>query len=118
MLEDGAFELFADLGWTAPRMLEHGGALRMRRIDLEYLDDAVAGDQLVERSWLVPDDGSAAGGGSAGARPPTGLGGGDVPVGTSLLQTIARSDGGRIMRAASDWVWRRRPAVLGGVPEA
>lgn len=106
MLEDGAFELFATLGWSAPHMLEHGGALRMRRLDLEYLDDAVAGDALVVRSWLVRGDANA------------GLGAGEIPDGVRLLQSIARMGGGRIMRAASEWVWRRRPTVLGGVPEA
>lgn len=104
MLEDGAFELFATRGWSVPRMLEHGGALRMRWIDLEYLDDAVAGDALLVRSWLRDpawdaDDGAGA------------------PRGARLLQSIARADGGRVMRAASDWIWRRRPGVLGGVPE-
>jgi acyl-CoA thioester hydrolase len=117
MLEDGAFELFASFGWSAARMLEHGGALRMRRLDLEYLDDAVAGDELVVRSWLLADDETTTGADGDGA-PRAALGRGDVPGGARLLQTIVRADGGRIMRAASDWVWRRRPAVLGGVPEA
>jgi hypothetical protein len=110
MLEDGAFELFAAHGWTVARMLEHAGALRMRRLDLEYLDDAVAGDRLVVRSWLV------AGAGQDEILAPLAP---DVPPGdASLLQTITREDGGRILRAASDWVWRRRPTVLGGVPPA
>lgn len=108
LLEDGAFELFAAHGWTIARMLEAGGALRLGRIDLEYLDDAVAGDELLVRSWL--GDGSDAGATALASDAPPGR--------ASLVQTIVRADGGRIMRAASDWVWRRRPAVLGGVPEA
>jgi len=108
MLEDGAFALFATHGLTVARMLDLGGALRMRGIDLEYLDDAIADDRLVVRSWLVADDGTAAATLAA-----------DVAPGAArLLQTITREDGRRIMRAASRWVWRRRPAVLGGVPEA
>jgi len=109
MLEDGAFELFAAHGWTVAAMLTRGGALRMRRVDLEYLDDAVAGDRLVVRSWLRADDEAGAAATLASDVPPRDA---------SLLQTITREDGGRILRAASDWVWRRRPAVLGGVPPA
>ncbi len=41
-----------------------------------------------------------------------------TPAAVRLLQTIARADGGRIVRSTSDWAWRRRPAVLGGVPAA
>jgi acyl-CoA thioesterase FadM len=110
MLEDGAFELFAARGWPLARMLEHGGALRIRRIDLEYLDDALAGDRLVVHSWLVAREVPDA---PAPRLDP------DAPPGDArLLQTIAREDGSRILRAASEWVWRRRPAVLGGVPDA
>ena len=119
MLEDGAFELFAAHGWPVARMLECGGALRMTRIDLEYLDAAVAGDDLLVRSWIVPGgDGACDDGATA---PPTALAIDDAtgaPRGLRLLQTIGRADGSRILRSASDWVWRRRPAVLGGVPEA
>ena len=116
MLEDGAFELFAAAGWPVARMLEQGGALRMARVDLEYLDDAVAGDALLVRSWIVPAEGEApapVGGSRALACDAAG-----APRGLRLLQTIVRADGSRILRSASDWVWRRRPAVLGGVPEA
>lgn len=124
MLEDGAFELFAAAGWTVARMLEHGGALRMTHVDLEYLDDAVAGDALLVRSWIVPGagegpsdpgrpDGTAHGGAVALACDERG-----TPRALRLLQTVARADGGRILRAASDWTWRRRPAVLGAAPEA
>jgi acyl-CoA thioester hydrolase len=105
-LEDGAFELFAARGLGVERMLALGGALRIHRIDLEYLDDAVAGDALVVRSWLLPD--------AAGARAE--IGSAERPRGARLAQTIARENGERILRAASEWVWRVRPAVLGGVP--
>ena len=111
MLEDGAFELFATHGLSVARMLELGGALRMARVDLEYLDDAIAGDHLVVRSWLLADDTGD------GATPPA-LTSDAPPRGARLLQTITREDGGRILRAASTWVWRRRPAMLGGVPSA
>jgi acyl-CoA thioester hydrolase len=119
LLEDGAFELFAAHGWPLTRMLDGGGALRMARIDLEYLDDAVAGDDLLVRSWIAPADDAAD---AQRAAPPAEVlaeaASPGVPRGVRLLQTIARRDGGRIMRSTSDWVWRRRPAVLGGVPEA
>ena len=107
MLEDGAFELFATLGWSAPRMLEHGGALRMRR----------ARPRVPRRRGRRRRAGRAQLAACARTRTP-GCGAGEVPDGVRLLQNIARTGGGRIMRAASDWVWRRRPAVLGGVPEA
>lgn len=118
LLEDGAFELFAAAGWSVARMLEHGGALRIARIDLEYLDDAVAGDALLVRSWLVPATEDAADAAPPPAPVALACDVAGTPCGTRLLQTITRTDGSRILRAASDWVWRRRPSVLGGVPEA
>jgi acyl-CoA thioester hydrolase len=117
MLEDGAFALFAAHGLGVDEMLALGGALRVRRMDLEYLDDAVAGDALVVRSWLVDDAWPNADATAPAAAPAAIARDADgVPRAARLMQTIARRDGGRIMRAASDWVWRRRPAVLGGVP--
>ncbi|MFN8604134.1 MAG: thioesterase [Candidatus Binatia bacterium] len=121
MLEDGAFELFAAHGWPVARMLDCGGALRMTRIDLEYLDDAVAGDELLVRGWIVSGDDDGVRVDDGGTTTPTTLAIDDAtgaPRGLRLLQTIARSDGSRILRSTSDWLWRRRPAVLGGVPEA
>lgn len=124
MLEDGAFALFAAAGWPVARMLEHGGALRMARVDLEYLDDAVAGDDLRIHSWIVTVDADTAAPDSVStsrpsdAAPALACGDRGTPQDVRLLQTIARADGGRILRAASDWVWRRRPSILGGVPEA
>lgn len=109
MLEDGAFELFAARGWPVARMLEQGGALRMRRIDLEYLDDAVAGDALLVRSWLDGEPG-------APPAPVLACDASGVPQGVALVQAIARADGSRILRARSEWIWRLRPDVLGGVP--
>jgi len=110
-LEDGAFELFAAHGLGVDRMLALGGALRVRRIDLEYLDDAVAGDRLVVRSWVVPEAyGTVGAFGADGAEP--------LPRAAHLVQTIARAEGNAILRAESEWVWRERPAVLGGVPSA
>jgi len=105
-LEDGAFELFAARGLPLDRMLALGGALRPRSLDLEYLVDALAGDELDVASWVA--DGALDG--SADAPPAT-----TQPV--RLLQTITRRDGTRLVRAGSEWIWRRRPAILGGVPE-
>jgi len=106
-LEDGAFALFAARGWPLERMLGVGGALRIRRLDAEYLDDATVGDRLAVRSWLT--EGHELACESLPIRP------------TSLVQGIARNDAsgtrGTIMRAASEWSWRRRPPVVGGVPQ-
>ena len=120
MLEDGAFELFARAGWPVARMLAEGGALRMTRVDLEYLDDAVAGDELLVRSWIAPADGTPpeADHRTPDAGPVLVCDADGTPAAVRLLQTIARADGGRIVRSTSDWAWRRRPAVLGGVPAA
>jgi len=99
-LEDAAFTMFAQHGWPLRRMLDAGGALRIAHLDVEYLNDAGAGDQLTVRSWLarlLADDAAA-------------------PTSAALLQTIVRLDGTELLRARSDWVWRRRPAVVGGVP--
>ncbi|MEW6267776.1 MAG: acyl-CoA thioesterase [Thermodesulfobacteriota bacterium] len=109
LLEDGAFELFAAQGITVERMLALGGALRMRALDLEYLDDAVAGDRLVVRSWPLTD-------GEAARVEPRQPREGARPRDTSLLQTIDRDGDGLILRARSEWTWRERPTVLGGVP--
>jgi len=102
-LEDGAFHLFATRAWPLGRMLAAGGALRMQRLDIEYLSDALLGDVLTVRSWLYDEWALAAAG---------------VPAPARLLQTIARADGKDIVRAASDWAWRHKPAVVGGVPAA
>jgi acyl-CoA thioester hydrolase len=108
MLEDGAFALFAAHGLGVPDMLARGGALGVRRIDLEYLDDALVDDRLVVQSWLVA--------GEAGGVPS--LAGAAPPGAVRVVQAIARAGGGRILRALSDWRWRERPAVLGGIPGA
>jgi len=100
-LEDAAFALYADRGWPLSRMLGAGGALRMRSLDIEYLTDARDGDVLSVRSWL--EDTSAA----LTANP---------PPPHALVQSISRPDGAEVLRARSEWVWRRRPAVLGDVP--
>jgi hypothetical protein len=109
LLEDGAFELFAALGSPVERMLELGGALRVRAIDVEYLSDAVAGDRLTVSSWALGGDAPGEHLRLAGAEPPRGA---------RLLQAIARERDGCILLARSEWVWRERPAVLGGVPSA
>jgi acyl-CoA thioesterase FadM len=102
-LEDAAFALFAALGWPLPRMLAAGGALRVSRLDCEYRSDALGGEDLTVRSWL-------------GAHGPAGDDG--IPQHAALQQTIGRADGSEVVRAASEWLWRRRPAVVGGAPEA
>jgi acyl-CoA thioesterase FadM len=99
-LEDGAFELFARLGFGLERMLATRGALRIRSIDLEYLADASFGTKLRVRSWLAPaSDWSA------------------QPRDARLEQVIEGEDGSTLLRARSDWVWRTAPSVLGGPPE-
>jgi acyl-CoA thioester hydrolase len=96
-LEDGAFALFAAHGWSLQRMLAANGALRVRWLDIEYLSDAEAGEMLTARSWL-PDDATL-------------LEGGDVRPGNAHLHQT-------LIRAHSHWIWRHRPAVVGGVPPA
>ncbi len=112
LLEDGAFELFAAHGATVEQMLAHGGALRLRALDVEYLDDTNAGDRLVVRSWLLPAEGEADAPGALW--PPSA---GERPRDVCLLQVVERTGDGPILRARSDWTWRQRPTVLGGVPE-
>ena len=102
-LEDGAFALFAGQNWPLSRMLAAGGALRIRWLDVEYLSDALAGDHLVVHSWLV--DSTAL---TTNRDAP--------PCGARMLQAITRADGAAVMRAQSDWVWRGKPSVVGGVP--
>ena len=103
-LEDGAFAFFAAHDWPLARMLAAGGALRVRRLDVEYLNDALAGNHLVVQSWLrdattltVSHDNTLAD--------------------ACILQTLTRADGTLVLRAQSDWVWRQKPPVIGGVPE-
>jgi acyl-CoA thioester hydrolase len=102
-LEDGAFALFAARGWPLPRMLSAGGALRTEWLDIEHRSDAQAGEELIVRSWL-PD----------GSR----LGTEGHPRAVKLLQLISRADASEVVCAASDWVWRQTPAVIGGPPRA
>jgi acyl-CoA thioester hydrolase len=102
-LEDGAYALFAAYGWPLTRMLAVDGALRVSRLDCEYLSDALLGDQLTVRSWVL-----STGGFDAGTDRP--------PITATLVQTIVRHDGTAVLRAHSEWVWRRRPAVVGAVP--
>jgi acyl-CoA thioester hydrolase len=103
-LEDGAFTLFAAHGWPLARMLAAGGALRVRWLDIEYLSDALAGDQLVVQSWLPDPDGFDAARETLSSAP--------------VLQMIVRADGTQVMRARSDWVWRHKPPVVGDAPTA
>lgn len=100
-LEDGAFALFEAAGWPLSRMLGANGALRVQWLDCEYLADAQDGDGLTVRTWLLE---------------PQNLAATDFPRRAALLQVV-RSEQRELVRAYSEWVWRRRPAVLGGVPE-
>jgi len=104
-LEDGAFALFAASGWPLTRMLAAGGALRVSRLDCEYLSDALVGEQVVVHTWRL--DGAAFDG--SDDTPPTCA---------QLLQTISRADDTMVLRARSDWAWRHKPLVVGDVPEA
>jgi hypothetical protein len=98
-LEDGALELFATAGFGLDRMLAAGGALRIRRLDLEYLDEARLGHELSVRSWLDAVERRADG----------------APIAARVLQSIDEG-GRRLLRAASEWAWRGRSAILGGPP--
>ena len=105
-IEDGAFALFAARGWSLARMLAAGGAaggaLRIQWLDVEYLSDALVGDELIVRSWLSA---------GAGLDAPA-----EHPIAATVVQLIGRADGRELLRAASEWVWRQKPAVVGGVP--
>lgn len=103
-LEDGAFALFAASGWPLRRMLAAGGALRLSRLDCEYLTDALVGEHLVVRTWRL--DGAEFEGNHDAP-----------PTCAQLLQTISRADDTAVLRARSGWAWRQKPLVLGGVPE-
>jgi acyl-CoA thioester hydrolase len=103
-LEDAAFALFAARGWPLTRMLAVGGALRIRSLDFEYLSDALAGEHLMIHSWPLEES-------------PTTVSDAEMPSPITLLQTITRTDGSEVMRAQSSWAWRRKPSVIGGVPE-
>jgi acyl-CoA thioester hydrolase len=100
-LEDAAFRLFEMHHWPLSRMLDQGGALRVRAIDVEYLSDARAGDVLTVQSWLAEGYAVA----------------GELPQATALVQNMVRGNGVTVLRARSEWIWRRRPGVLGAVPE-
>jgi acyl-CoA thioester hydrolase len=104
-LEDGAFAHFAAHGWPLTRMLAAGGALRVGWLDIEYLNDALVGDHLIVQSWCVDPRGLAAGSDR-------------LPQHARMLQLIARADGAPVIRAHSDWLWRTKPSVVGGVPAA
>jgi len=100
-LEDAALAVFATHGWPLSRMLAAGGALRLRCVDIEYLRDAQVDERLRVRSWL--QDGNVAG---------------EALSTAGLLHSIADADGLDVVRARTDWVWRRKPTVIGGVPPA
>ncbi|MBM4266940.1 MAG: hypothetical protein FJ144_10050 [Deltaproteobacteria bacterium] len=100
-LEDGAFELFAEAGFGLDRMLRAEGALRVRRLDLEYLAEARVGQDLCILSWLEALERSTDR---------------DAPARARLVQAIDDGDGKRLVRAASEWVWRSRAEILGGAP--
>ena len=97
-LEDAGLALFAERGFGIPEMLERGGALRIRALDVEYLDNAGIGEEIVVRTWLEEPDWRA----------------GEVP---NLRQVIEGPDGRRLARARTEWVWRNRPQTLGGIPD-
>ncbi len=103
-LEDAAFGLFSARGWPLTRMLAAGGALRMTALDIEYLKDALAEEALTVRTWHA-DTHSVVGRGA------------DPPDQQQLLHAIHRGDGTPVVKARSEWKWRRRPSVIGGVPE-
>ncbi len=99
-LEDGAFVLFAQAGWPLERMLAEGGALGLRRLDVEYYVDAKLGDQLCVSTWC-----------DAGMQMD-----GRLPHSANLVHVVRRSDGVELVRATTTWGWRQRAAVLGWPP--
>ena len=101
-LEDGAFAWFASQGWPLQRMLAADAALRMEWLDTEHRSDAQAGDALTVRSWCADAV-------SMDLTP-------GHPRAAKLLQLISRADGSEVVRAASDWVWRRKSPVAGRPP--
>ncbi len=103
-LEDAAFAFFAAQGWPLTRMLDAGGALRITWLDVEYLKDALVAEALAVKTWPLHPDWAA--------------GGDEQPHNAQLLHTITRADGTPVLHARTDWKWRRRPAVIGAVPEA
>jgi acyl-CoA thioester hydrolase len=100
-LEDAAFSLFAARGWPLSRMLEAGGALRVVRLDAEYMKDAGEGERLRLCTWLLDGRGFQE----------------EHPLEAHLHQVVTRAPEGEILRARSHWGWRRTPPVLGGVPQ-
>lgn len=98
-LEDATIASFSRQGFALAEMLDRGGALRPVRIDLEYLGDARLPQTLTVHTWL-----------DAPPRSP------DRSV--LVTQAVVGSAGERLLRAQTSWQWRRRPAVLGGIPEA
>lgn len=101
-LENAAFALFAACGWPFRRMLEAGGALRIATLDIEYHSDSEADERLEISTWLDGESGVV-----TPAAP---------PMHVKLLQTITRSVGRDVLRARTEWVWREKPPVVGGVP--
>jgi acyl-CoA thioesterase FadM len=99
-LEDGAFALFADAGWSLEKMLAGGGALGLRRLDIEYYVDAKLGDQLSVSTWC-----------DAGLQL-----GPALPQAAALIHVIRRGDGKELVRATTSWSWRQKSAVLGWAP--
>ena len=101
-LEDGAFELFGEAGFGLDRMVQGGGALRVRRLDLEYLDEARVGQDLCILSWLEDEDGGT------DEAPPR-----DAHASSreSTTATESASSGPRASGSGA-----RRPEILGGAP--
>jgi YbgC/YbaW family acyl-CoA thioester hydrolase len=97
-LEDAALEVVAAAGWPLQRMLEHGGAMRVQSLDIEYFADAQPGDELEVKTWQLSAICSDI-----------------LPRAAVFLQSIQRGPM-EILRAKSEWVWRRRATVLGAPP--
>lgn len=100
LLDDAALDWCADRGWPVSRMLEHGGALRPVGIDIEYLEDATAGEGLEIETRGTLD------------MPP----GARVPQAASFAHSVRRRDGAIVARAATVFAWRWRAPVLGRPP--
>ncbi|MCX8071237.1 MAG: thioesterase [Candidatus Binatia bacterium] len=99
LLDDAVLAWCAAHGWPLPRMLAHGGALRPVGLDVEYLDDAGSGTELLIDTWGSWSDGP-----------------GSAPEQAEFVQSVRANSGVVVARAVSHYVWRTCAPVLGRPP--
>jgi len=83
-LEQAAVEHSEQLGWSMQRYLAVGGVFVLRRITIDYLRPAVAGDRLEVATWIMELRGPRAMRGYQISRP---------------------ADGATLLTAEGLWVW-------------